>query len=331
MSTFDWRPFLERLSHEVIADRTWKARLPPDVIEAGWLGFPPAGNSEIDALEARLGCALPPSYRSFLATSNGWRIAGQFVYDLLPTSQVAWFRDRHQDWIDAWLAGAGEDAAGSWVVSDEDYFVYGPNQNSCHFRLEYWKECLAISSDGDCAIYLLNPKVISAEGEWESWFFASWNLGANRYRSFQEMMEYELANFANLRSEDEERFFPEDGIETLKAKIVHLVKTLRATVEEHKTANSSSTGSEASIDEFVQEIEAVAVVIAEWDRSDLDSHDLLSKLIGLADQLEEQWKNRFRSDPDSINFGYVQGKQKACATIRYFLNRPHQLITDTEN
>jgi hypothetical protein len=48
---------------------------------------------------------------------------------------------------------------------------------------------------GDSAVYLLNPQVVSEDGEWDAWFFANWLPGATRYRSFAEMIlkEYELA------------------------------------------------------------------------------------------------------------------------------------------
>ncbi|WP_406422843.1 SMI1/KNR4 family protein [Streptomyces sp. NBC_00842] len=42
------------------------------------------------ALEQRLGTALPPSLRAFLATTNGWRHAGCFVGSS-PTAR--WQRD----------------------------------------------------------------------------------------------------------------------------------------------------------------------------------------------------------------------------------------------
>ncbi len=48
------------------------------------------------------------------------------------------------------------------------------------------------------AIYLLNPQVVTEEGEWEAWFFANWLPGAARYRSFQEMMEAEYQDFLAL-------------------------------------------------------------------------------------------------------------------------------------
>jgi hypothetical protein len=55
---------------------------------------------------------------------------------------------------------------------------------------------LEISDTGDAAILLLNPEVVSDEGEWEAWFFASWLPGAGRFRSFEELMRFEARRAA---------------------------------------------------------------------------------------------------------------------------------------
>ena len=45
------------------------------------------------------------------------------------------------------------------------------------------------------SIYLLNPQVVTAAGEWEAWFLADYLGGADRYPSFQALMEAEYQNF----------------------------------------------------------------------------------------------------------------------------------------
>lgn len=200
MARFAWLPFLKRFSREVIKDEQLRAWLPADAIASSWLGFAGATEDEIETLERRLGTTLPKSYRKFLQTSNGWRTAGVFVYDLLPTAKVAWFREGYQDLIDAWVEGAGSTPIGEPPpVSDEDYFVYGPEQDCCKFRMEYLRASLAISSEGDSAFYLLNPSVVTPGGEWEAWFFSPWNPGAVRYRSFWDMMHAELDTVVKQR------------------------------------------------------------------------------------------------------------------------------------
>jgi hypothetical protein len=67
------------------------------------------------------------------------------------------------------------------------------NPDDCvRFRTAYLSSCLQISEEGDSAVVLLNPKVINDEGEWESWFFANWNPGAERFSSFSAYVESAL-------------------------------------------------------------------------------------------------------------------------------------------
>lgn len=107
MAVFQWRSFLERFSSDLLANEHIRTTLLPDVVTSGWLGFDPATESEITALERRLGVSLPPSYRQFLGVTNGWRCTGPFVYRLWSTAEVTWLSERHQqDIIDPWLKDA---------------------------------------------------------------------------------------------------------------------------------------------------------------------------------------------------------------------------------
>ena len=180
---FAWRPFLKRFSHDLLKDIRIREELPAEVIESRWMGYEGAAQKEISKLEKRLGKRLAPSYRSFLAETNGWRNCGFYIYRLWPCSQVSWFRKRHQDWINAYLNVDESDE-----ITDEEYFVYGKRQEFPCFRAQYLQSALEISDVGDSAIMLLNPKVVTADGEWEAWIFANWFPGARRYRSFREMI-----------------------------------------------------------------------------------------------------------------------------------------------
>jgi hypothetical protein len=197
-ASFEWRPFLEAYSRELLADPQVAAAVPADVRSSGWLGFHGATEAQIRAAEQRLGKDLPPSYRAFLATSNGWRNAGGFIDRLWSTDEVDWFRVRNRDWIAAYTGPM----RGGDRLSDAEYFVYGPAQDSIDFRPGYLRNALEISDTGDSAILLLIPEVVTPEGEWEAWFFANWLPGATRYRSFRELMEGERRNFAELREDD---------------------------------------------------------------------------------------------------------------------------------
>lgn len=184
---FNWRTFLEAFSQDLLADDRIRASVPDTVQETGWMGFDGATAQQLSALEARLGQRLPPSYRAFLMTSNGWRQSGSFVDRLYSADEVDWFRVRNRQWINAFTLGGLATVLGP-SVPDGDYFVYDDRQDSARGRWEYLENALEISPVGDDAIYLLNPRVVFADGEWEAWFFADWLPGATRYRSFREMM-----------------------------------------------------------------------------------------------------------------------------------------------
>jgi len=192
MAITDWRPFLETWSRELI-EAGAASDLPTEVVDSGWLGFPGATDEQLSLAEGRLGTELPPSYREFLAVSNGWRLTGNFIWRMWSTEEIDWFRVRNAEWVDAYVdpvSGLGE-----LSLTDEEYLVYGEMQDSVRFRVEYLESALEVSDIGDSAIFLLNPKVVTPDGEWEAWFFGNWLPGANRYRSFAALMEAEYQSF----------------------------------------------------------------------------------------------------------------------------------------
>jgi hypothetical protein len=190
MDAFDWKIFLQDFSRELLADDEIRLQHPPDVVRGKWLGYEGASDIQIAAMEQRLGLQLPPSYRQFLQTTNGWRNTGYFIQRVWPCARVNWFRERHRDWISAYHSQYKKLPR----ISDEDYLVYGDEQDSAFIRTEYLEKAIEISEIGDSAIYLLNPEVVH-EGEWEAWVFADWLPGASRYRSFQELMVAERQGF----------------------------------------------------------------------------------------------------------------------------------------
>jgi hypothetical protein len=196
MPEYNWQLFLEAFSRLMLKDNDIRGSLPPEAVAANWLGYPGASLEELDELESRLKVHMPPSYRSFLQITNGWRNAGAFIYRLWPTSQVTWFRERHQDWIDAYNPPAVPPRA----VPDSQYFIYDDRQDPVLLRGEYLKTTLEISDAGDAAILLLNPRVLTLQGEWEAWFLANWLPGARRYRSFWDLMHGLRDELASLKT-----------------------------------------------------------------------------------------------------------------------------------
>jgi len=182
MPEYDWNELLKRWSRDALGSPQRAALLPQNAKASGWLGYPGSSPDALNQAEARLGMDLPPSYRQFLATTNGWHTGNRAIPELWPVEQIEWFRVNNQDWIDAYM----DTDAGP--ISDSNYFVYGKDQDPVLFRREYLESALQISTEGDEAVYLLNPKVTTPDGEWEAWFFANWLPGARRYRSFWELM-----------------------------------------------------------------------------------------------------------------------------------------------
>ena len=127
---------------------------------------------------------FPPSYREFLKVSNGLRpkiYCGLYFYTV---EEIDWYALDEQDWIDA-LIESNKD----FSVMDEEYFIYGDEQDKENIRPEYLQTALDISSREEGCLYLLNPQIITVDGEWEAWTcdFSS-AFGISRYRSFDEMM-----------------------------------------------------------------------------------------------------------------------------------------------
>ncbi|HEY9606625.1 MAG TPA: SMI1/KNR4 family protein [Allocoleopsis sp.] len=207
MNAFNWERFLKRWSQELLESMGQeREQVSSEVMRSGWLGYPGATEEQIARAEARLEATLPPSYREFLKVTNGWRQTTPFIYKLWSTEEIEWFSIKRQEWLKAFVEPYS-DAYEDYLVTqkrtpsipDEEYFVYGDAQDCSKLRVEYLQTALEISDTGDSAIYLLNPQVMTEDGEWEAWFFGDWLPGADRYQSFREMMQAEYENFLELR------------------------------------------------------------------------------------------------------------------------------------
>ncbi|GGN49068.1 hypothetical protein GCM10011579_002450 [Streptomyces albiflavescens] len=194
---YAWRDLLQRWSDEwldpILHEQERPEPFPQEVRAARWLGTSGASPDEVEALEERLGAALPPSYRQFLLTSDGWLNTTTSIDRLLPAHEVGWARDVDPETVAAWTDGYGRDVP---RVPDEEYFVYGDEQDTVTLRPEYLPQTLVISRAPDATdVYLLNPCVITSDGEWEAWYLAHWLPGAVRHRSFWDLMNAEYRTF----------------------------------------------------------------------------------------------------------------------------------------
>lgn len=184
-----WEPFLLDWERDILASRAYREALPylaPDIARRQTLRNPGANEKQLQALEQRLGATLPPSYRAFLTYTNGWRQAGLTVEQLWSTEEVEWFAVRNQEWIDGWKG------LGVPVSTDEEYLDYhttGPQA----FREEYLDSLLEVSNtDLISVVYVLNPKIVTTDGEWEAWRLEE---DFARYPSFWDLMNYERETF----------------------------------------------------------------------------------------------------------------------------------------
>lgn len=176
-TTTEWLTFLAAWQ---TGARAAKSDHPPS------LSHPPATPNELAATELRLkmGSPLPPSFRAFLLTTNGWDFASPAVPILRSAEKITWFKKQNRDWIAAFTDPS---IRGLPVPPEETYYNYSPEVAE-HYQTSHLPHTLQIAEIGDAAVFLLNPMVVHHDGEWEAWFLADWLPGVRRYRSFADLM-----------------------------------------------------------------------------------------------------------------------------------------------
>jgi hypothetical protein len=274
MTTFEWRPFLEQLSRAVLASPyVERFELPPEVIESGWLGYPPATDEQIAAAEARLGVTLPPSYKTFLKVTNGWRQTGGAVERLLPVEEIDWMRVLHSDWIDAWMTfGPGE---------------YDPAFDPVDLR--HMPETLVVSAVGDDAIMLLNPAAKKPDGEWQAWFFADWVPGADPYDSFLLMLQQKYETLLHISREEARRPLPGEPADTVITKLPELLDLLKEKADVHRGfAKRERLGGKGHDQGAVDGLKEVIAQVRAIQSQNLDPQTLRERLKTLAVEIESE-------------------------------------------
>jgi SMI1 / KNR4 family (SUKH-1) len=194
-SVEQWRRYLAEYSADVL--RTASDDELKEVSDAQrvtrWLGFDGASAEQLALLERRLGTTLPPTYRSFLAVSDGWLNISTFMWTMRTTSDIGWLRDADPELWNLLREGAP------------------PEESSLVDR------ALLISGDGDAQYWLLDPGDVSADGEWAAYVWASWYPGfGDRHESFAALVDAERESFEEL-SGREGRSVDPAGADTLVA------------------------------------------------------------------------------------------------------------------
>jgi hypothetical protein len=174
--------------NSAILSSSLREYIPQPTLDSGFLGKSGASEAQFAQLESRLETQLPPSYREFLQFTNGWGKLTHFIHKLWSAEEVDWFRIRNQDWIDALTSIPVYPK-----ISDEEYLRYD-DQRIPIIRLEYLPRTLEVSDTGEGSIYLLNPEIVTPDGEWEAWVLESWGEDT-RYPSFWDLMRAEYQGF----------------------------------------------------------------------------------------------------------------------------------------
>ncbi|MFJ9850259.1 SMI1/KNR4 family protein [Streptomyces sp. NPDC101150] len=191
MEIFGWGPLLKRWSEEWLealaaAEPGEFQELDEDMVRDRWLGFARADPARIAALEERLqalgiGVPLPPSLRSFLETTDGWRHAGGFVYLLAGAEDIGPYGDPYdlQPMYEEHLDGA---------ATEQEVLLAG-----------MWGRALQLSLDSDMTDVLLDPGDVGADGEWAVYVYHGWGgERPDRYASFRAFMEDMYKEFYRL-------------------------------------------------------------------------------------------------------------------------------------
>ncbi|MCT9007329.1 SMI1/KNR4 family protein [Streptomyces rhizosphaerihabitans] len=185
-TAFDWRPFLLSWSGEwadSLQDGETRGEDDESALQARWLGFPPASEERITAMEERLGLRMPPSYREFLKVSDGWRHAGGFVWLLAGTGDARWHNN------ESGLADMYEEDL------DEDA---GPEARR---EAGIWRRGLQLDVESDITHVLMDPEDVDEDGEWAVYTWASWRAAPpERYANFLEFMRDMHREFHRLRA-----------------------------------------------------------------------------------------------------------------------------------
>lgn len=138
-----------------------------------WIGLPPATKKSITESEKRLGIKLPNDYKEFLLVSNGLPEFPIINPPIIPIDGIDLLKKRY-------VKIYGDDNIFTII---KDY--YDEEEGTI---AGYVDKAIAISKlPAEQEIWLIPP--MKKNKGWETWYFASWRPGEERFKSFREFIE----------------------------------------------------------------------------------------------------------------------------------------------
>ncbi|BDE05067.1 hypothetical protein WPS_03430 [Vulcanimicrobium alpinum] len=252
----EWRAFLEEWSRELLASPDSRYYdLPAGVAQSGWMGFAPATPEQIARAESRLGLALPPSYRAFLATSNGWRQTGTFVDRIVPVDEIERLATHHCDVIDGWR--------------------WSPD-------FAFLDDAVALSESTQPDIYLLNPRVVDGDGEYEAWIFGTDDPKA--FPSFAALMVHERDTFRRVEAQAGRTLRTPDDVAHAERKLDGLLDELEKTARTYAQIALYRQAA-AVLNDAAERVRAL-------QRSGSDAQSTIAQLRAMADEADAEARKR---------------------------------------
>jgi HEAT repeats len=164
----------------------------------------------------------------------------------------------NEQWVEAYVACDSPD-------EDREYYRY-EDGSAAGLRVQHLPSLVQIS-DVDDGVYLLNPRAVTPDGEWEAWFFANWIPGATRYSSFAHLMVQEYRSFAETEMPNGSDF----GLPALPAHAPNVRRTAAKRASAKRTAAKRPVAKRAP--RRVSKSSPLVALIEQMGASDVKSRD----------------------------------------------------------
>jgi len=180
-----WTELLRRWSGEAIAHADAVGlEVTPQMRASGWIGAPPASVADIATVQARLERSLPPSYRAFLAITDGWPVLSFDFGRVRPVVELDWVANASPGLYEVVCADHGYE----WPPDSDD----GP---------PLMNRALLLGTGTDDFLY--DTGRIDADGEWATTCWTSWYPGAgNQQPTFRAGLVAHYASFVRFKAPD---------------------------------------------------------------------------------------------------------------------------------